>query len=94
VSAWSAVSAGTGNAAAASHGRAADVPAADSDDLVPIADPRRAYRDHNLVRRRARRRSEVEHAHVAAEYFDAGGLHPAHSHQPGILAYESGSGNR
>src|SRR3954447_20566580 len=56
----------------------ADVPIAHADDLVPVADPCGAYRDHQLVRRGRSRRRELEHAHVAAERIDPGGSHPTH----------------
>src|SRR5919197_5799193 len=67
----------------------ADVPAADADDLVPVADPRRTHRDHDLVRRGRSRRRELEHAHVAPERIDAGGSHPTHNRLlPGILEFD------
>jgi hypothetical protein len=63
---------------------AADVPVADPDDLVPVPDPCRLHRDHDLVQRRRRWRRELEHAHFAAECVNAGDLHPSHSdHLPG-----------
>jgi hypothetical protein len=59
---------------------AADVPVAHPDDLVPVADPCRPHREHDLIRGGRRRRGELEHAHLGAECLDAGGLHPLHSH--------------
>jgi hypothetical protein len=59
---------------------AAHVPVADADELVPVGDPCRVHRDHDLVRRRRRRRCEFEHAQLAAERVDACGLHPSHRH--------------
>src|SRR5919202_2694828 len=67
----------------------ADVPVAYADDLVPVADPCRAHRDHQLVRRGRSRRREFEHAHVTAERVDAGGSHPTpNPHLPGILEFD------
>src|SRR3954451_11226891 len=67
----------------------ADIPVAYAADLVPVADPCGAHRDHQLVRRGRSRCREFEHAHVAAERIDTGGSHPTHDrHVPGIL--ESG----
>jgi hypothetical protein len=59
---------------------AAHVPVADPDELVPVADTCRVHRDHDLVRRRRPGRRDLEHAHLAAECVDAGGLHPSHRH--------------
>ena len=58
---------------------AADVPVARPDDLVPVADPCRPHREHDLIRGGRRRRGELEHPHLGAECLDAGGLHPLHS---------------
>src|ERR671936_2031410 len=67
----------------------ADVPVAYANDLVPVADPCGAYRDHQLVRRGRSRRRELEHADVGAERIDAGGSHPTHNrHVPGILEFD------
>jgi hypothetical protein len=63
----------------------ADVPVADPDDLVPVADACRAYGDHDLVRRRRRWRREFEHAQLAAECVDARGLHPSSGHPARIV---------
>jgi hypothetical protein len=57
------------------RGPAADVPAAYSDDLVPVADSGRPHRDHDLVRRERLRRRQLEHLHLAPERLDAGGAH-------------------
>jgi hypothetical protein len=59
---------------------AAHVPVACPDELVPVGDPCRMHRDHDLVRRRRRRRCELERAQLAAERVDACGLHPSHRH--------------
>src|SRR5919109_1299923 len=68
----------------------ADVPFAHANDLVPVADPCGAHRDHQLVRRGRSRRRELEHAHVAAERIDTDGSHPTHNrHLPGILGSTS-----
>jgi hypothetical protein len=53
----------------------ADVPVADADDVVPVANARRANRDDDLVRLRCSRRWELEGANLAAECVDAGSLH-------------------
>src|SRR5947207_206201 len=45
----------------------ADVPVAYADDLVPVAHPCGAYRDHQLVRRGRSRRRELEHVNLAAK---------------------------
>src|SRR4051812_4378262 len=67
----------------------AHVPVAYADDLVPVADPCGAHRDHQLVRRGRSRCRELEHAHVGAERIDAGGSHPTHDrHVPGILEFD------
>src|SRR5919201_5419295 len=55
----------------------ADVPFAHADELLPVADPCGAHRDHELVRRGRSRRGELEHLDLAAERLDAGGLHPS-----------------
>ena len=72
----------------------ADLPVAHPDDLVPVADPCRVHRDHDLVRRGSSRRRQLEHVHVAAKRVYAGGLHPRHDHHvPRILEFdEAGSG--
>src|ERR671936_1726736 len=64
----------------------AHVPVAHADDLVPVADPCGAHRDHELVRRGRSRRRELEHVNLAAERVDAGGLHPSHRHLQGSYA--------
>ena len=58
----------------------ADIPVADADELVPVADTGGAHRDHDLVRRGRRRRRELEHSYLAAERVDAGGLHASHGY--------------
>jgi hypothetical protein len=63
---------------------AAHVPAADPDDLIPVANPGCMHRDHDFIRCRRRRRRELEHAHIAAERLDAGRPHPLHSHHPSV----------
>jgi hypothetical protein len=63
----------------------ADLPVADADDLVPVANPCRVHRDHDLVRRGSSRRRQLEHVHVAAERVDAGGLHPTHNHDVPVI---------
>src|SRR5919204_5405186 len=72
----------------------ADVPFAHADDLVPVADPCGAHRDHELVRRGRSRRRELEHAHLAAERVDAGGLHPLHRHLQGSYGWRWLDGGR
>jgi hypothetical protein len=53
----------------------ADVPTADADDVVPVADPGCDDRDDELVGRRRTGRRELEHPHRFAERIDPGRSH-------------------
>jgi hypothetical protein len=61
---------------------AADIPLADPDDLVPVADPCRVHRNHDLIRSKRGWRREFEQAHLVAERVYAGGPHPSHRPPP------------
>jgi hypothetical protein len=61
---------------------AADVPIANPNDLVPVADPCRPHREHDLICRGRHWLRELEQAHLVAECLDSRGLHPLHSQHP------------
>jgi hypothetical protein len=70
---------------------AADIPVADPDALLPVANACRFHRDQHLVARDRTRHIELEHLYPAADCVDSGSTHVSSSRLPSFSDREPSS---